>query len=119
MANRTKRKGRLDKAALFDLLGYTPHEGQQRVHDSKAKRRVVACGVRFGKSTFAVYEAIAALLEPRPSAIGWLIGPTYELNKRVFDRVVAVLHDRLPHRVERYSERERSIVVANLGGGRS
>ena len=52
MANRTKRKGRLDKAALFDLLGYTPHEGQQRVHDSKAKRRVVACGVRFGKSTF-------------------------------------------------------------------
>jgi hypothetical protein len=43
-------KRRLSKRALFEHLGYEPHAGQQAIHDSKAPRRVVACGVRFGKS---------------------------------------------------------------------
>lgn len=109
----------LNRAALFDQLGYTPHAGQQRIHDSRAKRRVVACGTRFGKSVVAAYEAVAFLLEPRERMDAWLVAPTYELTKRTFERVVAVLHEHMPHRVLVYNEREHVIRVANLGGGES
>lgn len=110
---------RLRKLALFQHLGYQPHPAQLLVHKSKAKRRVVACGVRFGKSTIGVHEAIAELLQPRDSALGWLVGPTYELTKRIAERVVATLQAHMPHRVLKIDPRERSITVANLGGGES
>ena len=56
---------RLNKDALFAQLNYVPHEGQLLVHRSRAKRRVLACGARFGKSLCAAMEAIAAGLEPK------------------------------------------------------
>src|SRR5436190_21128906 len=117
MPNPTKSRARLDKAALFETLGYVPHAGQWTIHRSQAKRRIVACGTRFGKSVVAVYEAIAFLLEPRERMDAWLVAPTYELTKRVFERVVAVLHHHMPHRILAYNEREHTIRVANLGGG--
>lgn len=110
---------RVDREALFGMLGYVPHEGQWQVHRSTALRRVVACGTRWGKSTVAVYETIAALLEPRERALGWLVAPTYELTRRVFERVVAVVHGSLRHRVRRYDPRGHVIVLVNLGGGYS
>jgi hypothetical protein len=109
----------LRKLELFRQLGYQPHPAQLLVHRSKAKRRVVACGTRFGKSTIGVHEAIAALLEPREAARGWLIAPTYELTKRIAERVVATLQAHFPHRILSIDTRERSITVANLGGGES
>lgn len=117
--NPKTRRMRLDKEALFSLLDYEPHEGQWQVHRSKAQRRVVACGTRWGKSTLAVYEAIAWLLEPRDRSLGWLVAPTYELTKRVFERVVVVLHQRMPRRVKFFDPRTHTIVVVNLGGGLS
>jgi hypothetical protein len=109
----------LDREALFEMLGYEPHEGQWQVHRSKAPRRVVACGTRWGKSTVAVFETIASLLEPRERALGWLVAPTYELTRRIFERLVAVLHDRMRHRIRKYDPRAHVIVVVNLGGGYS
>ena len=82
-----RKTAKLDKRALFAALGYVPHDGQRRIHDSKAKRRVVASGTRFGKSMLATHEAIAFLLEPRQRMDAWLVAPTYELTKRVFDLV--------------------------------
>lgn len=96
-----------------------PHPAQELVHRSRATRRVVACGVRFGKSTLGQFEAIAALLEPRDRALGWLVAPTYDLTNRIFRKVVETLHEHMPHRVLRLDVRERSITVANLGGGES
>jgi hypothetical protein len=119
MTKPKKTDVRLSKKALFGGLGYVPHEGQWTVHRSKAKRRIVACGTRWGKSTLAAYEAIAFLLEPRDSALGWIVAPTYELTRKIFDRVVAVLHSSFGHRVVEYDHRAHSIVVANWGGGRS
>lgn len=119
MTKPTKSEVRLCKRALFGGLGYTPHAGQWTVHRSKAPRRVVACGTRWGKSTLAAYEAIAYLLEPRDRALGWLVAPTYELTRRIADRVVSILYDHMRHRVLSYNPRAHSIVVANLGGGRS
>ncbi len=110
---------RLDKRALFATVGYAPHPGQARVHRSKAPRRVLACGVRWGKSTCAVYECVAALMEPREVSIGWVCAPTYDLAERIYRRVVSVVDRHFHHRVLERNERERKLVVCNLGGGRS
>ncbi|MBL8801039.1 MAG: terminase family protein [Planctomycetes bacterium] len=110
---------RLDKRALFDLCGYAPHAGQARVHRSKALRRVLSCGARWGKSTCAVYECVAALLEPRAESIGWVCAPTYDLAERIYRRVLGVVDRHFRHRVIELNERERKLVVCNLGGGRS
>ena len=64
------RTCRLRKRALFAQLGYAPHPVQLEIHRSRAKRRVVACGTRFGKTLCATMEAIAALLEPCESKLG-------------------------------------------------
>jgi hypothetical protein len=108
---------RLHKGELFHALGYKPHAAQATVHACKARRRVMACGVRFGKSTVGVFEAIAALLEPRESGRGWLCAPTFDLTTRIFRHVVDLLHHHFPKRVIRFDARERLIVVANFGGG--
>lgn len=110
---------RLRRGDLFRSLGYVPHPGQLEVHRSRAPRRVIACGTRWGKSTLAVYEAIAALLEPKEQTLGWIVAPTYELTSRVFGRVVDVLHERLRHRVIVYSHQGHWIQIVNLGGGTS
>lgn len=116
----TTKKSRelgVDKDALFAYLGYKPHAGQAEVHRSKAKRRVVACGTRFGKSTLGVFECVAALLHPRDRAIGWLITPQYELCNRIFLRVVETIRTRMPHRIVSLDPRGRGIQVVNLSGG--
>jgi hypothetical protein len=101
------------------VLGYTPHEGQLIVHRSNASRRIVACGVRWGKSTCGSMEAIAALLEPRPSSLGWIVGPNYQNTERIFGAVVNALHEHFRHRILKYSDREHQISVCNFAGGKS
>jgi Terminase large subunit, T4likevirus-type, N-terminal len=108
---------RLEKEALFADLGYCPHAGQLRVHRSKARHRVLACGARWGKSTAAAMEAVAELLLPRESGLGWLVAPTYDLTRRIHDRVVMLIQERLVHRIQNYRPREHTISVTNLGGG--
>jgi terminase large subunit-like protein len=110
---------RLDKAALFKHLGYEPHPGQRLVHESKAPRRVLACGVRWGKSVCAAMEAVAAALEPKERSIGWIVAPTLDLADKVFREVQIVLAEKLPHRVIELKQHEKRILVRNLGGGTS
>lgn len=114
-----KRTTKVKKSALFEALGYAPHPGQAQVHESTASRRVLACGVRWGKSTCAAMECVAALLEPRRTALGWIVAPTYELTERVYLHVVQVFEQHLPHRVSEHAVRDRSIEIRNLGGGLS
>src|SRR5678815_4878676 len=80
-----RRVARLNKEALFARLEYEPTPGQLEVHRSRAPRRVLACGVRWGKSTLAAHEAIAAAMIPAEHSIGWVVAPTYDLSRRVFD----------------------------------
>src|SRR6478752_7410536 len=108
---------RLRKAELFAEFGYKPHPAQWLVHRSKAKRRVVACGVRFGKSMIGSYECVLALLEPREHGRGWLCAPTYDLTARIFKRVVEILYTHMPKRVKSFDARTHTIEVWNLGGG--
>ena len=109
----------LRKQELFRALAYTPHPGQVLLHRSKARLRVLACGVRWGKSTCAAMETVAELLLPREQALGWLVAPTYDLTKRIFDRVVTALQQHLSHRVQEHRPREHTIVVTNLLGDSS
>jgi hypothetical protein len=108
-----------DKLAFFEDLGYEPHPGQLQVHVSRKKRRVVASGTRWGKSTCAAWEVIAGLIEPRESTRGRLVAPVYELTERVWRQVVRAFTEKLSHRVVELREREQRLVVVNLAGGRS
>lgn len=109
----------LRKLALFKHLGYEPHATQLLVHKSRAKRRVVASATRWGKSVCAAHELMAELLYPREHAMIWAVAPTYDTTKRVAERVVMTLQAHMPHRIVKLDAADRSITVANLGGGLS
>lgn len=114
-----KKIARLKKEALFQMLEYTPTPGQLEVHRSRALRRVLACGVRWGKSTLAAHEAIAAAMMPAEHSIGWCVAPTYDLSRRVFDTIVAVVSRFLSHRIYSLREHEHRLILRNMGGGLS
>jgi len=115
----TKKRLRLDKSALFARLRYEPHPGQLQVHQSTAPRRIVACGVRWGKTTCAAMEGLAAALEPGERSVGWVVAPTYDLADRVFREIQLAAVTHLRHRILAMKESERRIVLRNLSGGTS
>jgi hypothetical protein len=110
---------RLNKDALFAQLGYEPHQGQLAVHRSKAKRRVLACGVRWGKSLSAAVEAVAAAMEPRLRSMGWVVAPTLDLADKVYREIALLVAERLRHRIVEMKQHEKKLVLRNLGGGLS
>ena len=114
---RTTTEPLLDKRGLFEALGYRPHPGQVLVHRSRASRRVLACGCRWGKTVCAAHEAVAAMLEPRARSLGWIVAPSYDLADRAFRLVAEIVETHLKHRIREISTREQRIVITNLGGG--
>ena len=107
----------LKKSQLFSDLGYEPHEGQLAVHNSLASRRVLCCGVRWGKSLCAAMEAIAAALEPRKRSMGWVVAPSYELADKVYREIVIIAAEHLRHRIVTLRDSDRKLVLRNLSGG--
>lgn len=108
---------RVDKMTLFADLGYEPHPGQLLIHNSTARRRIAACGVRFGKTTCAAYECIAECLAPRERGVGWIVAPTFDLADRVFEEVERIALKKLSRFVKQYLRSEKRLVFTNLGGG--
>jgi hypothetical protein len=115
--SRVTTRVRFDKLAFFELVGYEPHAGQLQVHRSEAPVRVVACGVRWGKTTAAAMEGIAAAMAPAERSIGWVVAPTYDLADRVFREIEVVVLEKLKHRLVAKKEAERRILLRNLAGG--
>lgn len=113
----TMRERRINKAALFADLRYVPHPGQRAVHASRAPRRVLACGVRWGKTRAAAMEALAAALEPRARGVGWVVAPTYDLADKVFREIAIVAGERLRHRIVTLREHDKLLVLRNMSGG--
>jgi Terminase RNaseH-like domain/Terminase large subunit, T4likevirus-type, N-terminal len=107
------------KRRLFEMLGYTPHPGQVPVHRSKASRRILACGVRWGKTRCAAMEALAAALAPAARSYGWIVAPTYDLAEKVFREIVVIVAEHLRHLIVVLKEHEQRLVLRNLGGGLS
>ena len=54
------------------------HPGQQLVHNSPARFKVVVCGRRFGKTTYGIQKCVAEVLTT--GGIYWWIGPTYSVS---------------------------------------
>lgn len=111
------RRSMFNKRAFFRSMGYEPHPGQHGVHSSKAPRRVLACGVRWGKSRCAAMEALAAAMEPRDRSCGWVCAPTYDLADKVFREIVVIAAEHLRHRIVTTRESEKRLVLRNLAGG--
>src|SRR3989441_11855272 len=114
-----KRERTLNKRALFRDLGYTPHPGQAEIHASRASRRVVASGVRWGKSRCAAMEALASAMEARDRSIGWVVAPTYDLSDKILREIVIVAGQALRHRIVTLKDHEKKLVLRNMAGGRS
>ena len=108
---------RLNKEAVFEDMGYVPHPGQLTVHLSKARRRILASGVRWGKTRCAAMEGLAASLEPKKRSVGWVVAPTYDLCDRVFREIALLAAEHLRHRIITLKEHERKLLLRNLGGG--
>ena len=109
----------IDKAALFEDIGYQPHRGQQEIHESRASRRIVACGVRWGKTLCAAMEGLAAGLNPAERSIGWVVAPTYDLAQKIFREIQLAALQHFRHRIVKMREHDRVLVLRNLGGGLS
>ena len=109
----------LVKGTFFRDVGYEPHAGQREVHDCRAPRRVLACGVRWGKTRCAAMEGLAAAMEPKQRSIGWIAAPTYDLADKVFREIVLIAAEHLRHRIVSIKENERRLVVRNMAGGQS
>lgn len=107
----------LNKRAFFRSLGYDPHPGQIRVHRSKAPRRVLACGVRWGKSLCAAAEGLAAAMSPADRSVGWICAPTYDLCSRVFRELTYLAASHLRDHVLAIRDSDRVVMLRNMGGG--
>src|ERR1051325_6723078 len=104
---------RMHKPALFEMLGYAPHPGQIEIHRSSAQRRIVACGVRWGKTLAAAMEGLAAAMQPADRSVGWVVAPTYDLCDRVFREVAIIAAEHLRHRIVSLKEHDRRLILRN------
>jgi hypothetical protein len=64
-------------------LRFSPHKGQWRIHRSKARFRVVACGRRFGKTLMAIYEILLFALSHKDANCAW-VAPWFKQAKIVY-----------------------------------
>jgi hypothetical protein len=110
---------RLDKDSFFRDVGYTPHAGQNEIHSSTAPRRIVACGVRWGKTRCAAMEGVSAAMEPRKTSIGWVVAATYDLANKVFREIIVICAEKLRHRIVTLKENDKILVLRNMSGGLS
>ncbi len=111
------RKYRFDKLAFFRDLGYEPHAGQLEIHLDEHPRRVVACGVRWGKTLCAAMEGLAAAMAPSKRSFGWVVAPTYDLANKVFREMILIANRKLRHHVIKVSERSNVLQLRNMAGG--
>jgi hypothetical protein len=75
------------------VIPYRPHSGQQLIHASNVRFKLIAAGSRWGKDRCCVMEYIQKfaqmLSEDRgpelvPAVHGWIIAPTYRLARQIW-----------------------------------
>ncbi len=110
---------KINKRGFFADLGYKPHRGQLEIHLAPHSRRIVACGVRWGKTLCAAMEGLVAAMEPKDRSMGWVVAPTYELTDKVFRELVILVAEHLRHRLVTLKEGERRLILRNMAGGLS
>lgn len=66
------------------VLPYKPHEKQAEIHRDSHRFKVVVCGRRFGKSTFALNHCLDRAL--RTKGRYWIVAPSYKQAKSIYWR---------------------------------
>lgn len=79
------------KDAYFEKTGYSPHKGQQQIHYTPSRFRVISNGRRWGKTLMGAKEVepcclTVSSITGKPQ-IGWIVGPGYVDAEKEF-RVV-------------------------------
>ncbi len=72
----------VDKAELFERLGYRPALPSCFAHASLQRIRTLSGGARYGKSRWAGFEILPLLLTP--GFIIWIVAPDYSLGEKEF-----------------------------------
>lgn len=85
----------LSKRAYYNKIGYKPHAGQEDLHYTPVRFKVVSNGRRWGKTLFGAREAQPNCFVPcpvtgRPQLI-WIVGPQYTDAEKEF----ALIYDSL------------------------
>lgn len=87
--------GVLDKAKYYEVTGYHPHQGQQDLHFTPVRFKVVPCGRRWGKTLFGAKECEPNTFVPCPVTgkpqLGWIVGPQYTDAEKEFKLVYDAL----------------------------
>lgn len=78
------------KKALAKVRLYAPHRGQMRIHESRARFRVIACGRRWGKTLLAANEVVKNALEKANTEYAW-VAPWFRQSKIVYRLMRKVL----------------------------
>jgi len=84
---------------LQEKIGWIPHSGQREVLESNAREIVICAGRRWGKSALCGYIVARRFLQgledieqgKRDSIKIWIVSPTYDLSRKVFEYVVKFL----------------------------
>jgi hypothetical protein len=108
----------------FCATGYAPkkkkiltvefalHKGQRRIHRSKKRFRVVACGRRFGKTLLAVFELLEFALTHPNSNCAW-VAPYFRQSKIVYRFIRKVFHKTGKHFIVYKSDTDLRFEFAN------
>jgi len=102
----------IDKAKVFEEVGYEPHPAQKLFHDSEARHRIACCGRRFGKSLMAGHEMTAALFVP--NSVYWIVGPTYKLGEKEFRVVFDDFFRKLPFAQDKRFKKAYNLDQGNM-----
>src|SRR5262245_42835651 len=115
MTATTGRVG-FSKRSFFRSSGDDPHPGQAAFHECTATSRVLACGVRWGKSLCAAAEALAGAMEPRDRCISWVVAPTYDLADKIYRETTYIASRHLQRFVIAIRESEKRLILRNMAG---
>lgn len=72
-------------------IPYTPHEAQQKIHDSNARFKILQAGNRFGKDLGAIGEGVLKFIEMNneersidvnPPVLFWIVAPNMRLARQ-------------------------------------
>jgi hypothetical protein len=78
----------LSKPEYYAQTGYTPHPGQEVMHYTAARFKIVPCGRRWGKTLFGAKEAEPNTFVLCPitgeAQVGWIVGPQYYHAEKEF-----------------------------------
>lgn len=76
------------KEDYYESIGYHPHPGQEMMHSTPSRFKVIPCGRRWGKTLFGAREAEPnAFVECRitgEAQKGWIVGPHYVHAEKEF-----------------------------------